>query len=145
MPTATLLAALCLLVSTVAAPAIGQEATTMKIHLTAGGKGHRGDAAGQCLRARLPCPAAFDADARRLRRDREDRLSAAEALHGRCAGRRDPSPGDIAYYAPWGSVAIFYKDAPYADRLVNLGRIDSGMEVLSARGSLDATIESRGK
>src|SRR2546423_841201 len=40
----------------------------------------------------------------------------------------DPSVGDIAYYAPWGNLAIFYKDAPYAKGLVTLGRIDSGIE-----------------
>jgi hypothetical protein len=53
----------------------------------------------------------------------------------------DPSPGDIAYYAPWGNVAVFYKDAPYARGLIPLGRIDAGAEALSARGPLKVTIE----
>lgn len=53
----------------------------------------------------------------------------------------DPAPGDIAYYAPWGNLAIFYKDAGYANGLIKLGRLDSGIEALSVRGSLKATIE----
>jgi hypothetical protein len=54
----------------------------------------------------------------------------------------DPEPGDIAYYAPWGNLAIFYKDAGYARGLVKLGRLESGIEALSVRGALKATIES---
>jgi hypothetical protein len=54
----------------------------------------------------------------------------------------DPEPGDIAYYAPWGNLAIFYKDAGHAKGLVKLGRLDSGIEALSVRGALKATIES---
>ena len=50
--------------------------------------------------------------------------------------------GDITYYAPWGNLAIFYKDAGYARGLVKLGRLDSGIEALSVRGALKATIES---
>jgi len=53
----------------------------------------------------------------------------------------DPSVGDIAYYAPWGNLAIFYKDAPYAKGLIPLGRIVSGIEALSVPGPLKATIE----
>ena len=44
----------------------------------------------------------------------------------------DPSVGDIAYYAPWGNLAIFYKDAGYARGLLPLGRVDSSIEVLRA-------------
>ena len=51
-----------------------------------------------------------------------------------------PSVGDIAYYAPWGNLAIFYKDAPYANGLIPLGRIDSGIEALSVSGKLKVTI-----
>ena len=38
------------------------------------------------------------------------------------------SVGDIAYYAPWGNLAIYYKDAPYAAGVVKIGRIDAGIE-----------------
>lgn len=53
----------------------------------------------------------------------------------------DPSIGDIAYYAPWGNLAIFYKDIGYASGLVILGKIDSGLEALSVPGYLKVTIE----
>ena len=53
----------------------------------------------------------------------------------------DPSVGDIAYYAPWGNLAIFYKDFGYSKGLVQLGRIDSGIEALSVPGGLKVTIE----
>jgi hypothetical protein len=45
----------------------------------------------------------------------------------------DPSVGDIAYYAPWGNLAIFYKDFGYSRGLVKLGRIDSRADVLQRR------------
>ena len=53
----------------------------------------------------------------------------------------DPSVGDITYYAPWGNLAIFYRDFGYASGLVILGKIDSGTEALNVPGSVRATIE----
>jgi len=53
----------------------------------------------------------------------------------------DPSIGDIAYYAPWGNLAIFYKDFGYSSGLVKLGTIDSGLGHLNARDSLTVTVE----
>ena len=41
--------------------------------------------------------------------------------------------GDLAYYAPWGNLAIFYRDSPYATGLVRLGSLDSGIEELAGR------------
>jgi len=35
-----------------------------------------------------------------------------------------PSKGDIMYYAPWGDVALFYKDAGYASGLIPMGKIE---------------------
>jgi len=64
------------------------------------------------------------------------KLSAAGAPPG-----SDPSVGDIAYYAPWGNLAIFYRDSPYARGLIPLGRIHSGIEALSVPGPLKVTIE----
>lgn len=57
----------------------------------------------------------------------------------------DPSIGDITYYAPWGNLAIFYKDFGYASGLVKLGRFDSDIEALSVPGSLEIAIEPLGK
>lgn len=53
----------------------------------------------------------------------------------------DPSVGDITYYAPWGNLAIFYRDFGYASGLIILGKIDSGIEVLSVPGPVKVTIE----
>jgi hypothetical protein len=53
----------------------------------------------------------------------------------------DPSVGDITYYAPWGNLAIFYKDFGYSSGLVILGKVDSGIGVLNVSGSVKVTIE----
>jgi hypothetical protein len=53
----------------------------------------------------------------------------------------DPDAGDIAYYAPWGNLAIFYKDFGYSNGLVILGKIEGDLKVLNAPGSVKATIE----
>ncbi|WP_104004382.1 cyclophilin-like fold protein [Marinobacterium lutimaris] len=53
----------------------------------------------------------------------------------------DPDVGDITLYAPWGNLAIFYRDFGYASGLVKLGRIEGGMAALSVKGSLNARIE----
>ncbi|ELZ92649.1 cyclophilin-like fold protein [Haloferax sulfurifontis] len=36
----------------------------------------------------------------------------------------DPEVGDITYYAPWGNLAIFYREFGYASGLVKLGHIE---------------------
>ncbi|MEU4250187.1 cyclophilin-like fold protein [Amycolatopsis sp. NPDC026612] len=52
----------------------------------------------------------------------------------------DPEAGDVAFYAPWGNLAIYYRDAPRADGVVILGRLaDGGAEVLATAGRV--TIE----
>jgi hypothetical protein len=53
----------------------------------------------------------------------------------------DPSAGDIAYYAPWGNLAIFYEDFGYSAGLVKLGRIDSGADVFRRPVTLRVTIQ----
>ena len=53
----------------------------------------------------------------------------------------EPSMGDVAYYVPWGNLAIFHRDFRYSDGLIKLGRIDSGVEALKARGPLKVAIE----
>jgi hypothetical protein len=55
------------------------------------------------------------------------RLSTAGAPEG-----ADPDVGDIAYYAPWGNLAIFYRDFGYSSGLVKLASIDSGIQQLAA-------------
>ena len=53
----------------------------------------------------------------------------------------EPSAGDIAFYAPWGNLAVFYRGFRYSPGLVLLGRIDTGLEMLSRTGSMTARIE----
>ena len=57
----------------------------------------------------------------------------------------DPSVGDIAYYAPWGNLALFYRDFGYSNGLIILGKLDSGTEALNVPGSVKVTIELVGK
>lgn len=44
----------------------------------------------------------------------------------------DPAVGDIAYYAPWGNLAIYYRDFGYSRGLIRLGRIEGSAEALSS-------------
>lgn len=53
----------------------------------------------------------------------------------------DPAVGDIAYYAPWGNIAIYYKDFGYSPGLIKLGEITSGVAHLKFSGAKQATIE----
>ncbi len=53
----------------------------------------------------------------------------------------DPSVGDIAYYAPWGNLAIFYRDFVYSSGLVILGKIDGGIEALNGPKPVKVTLE----
>jgi hypothetical protein len=57
----------------------------------------------------------------------------------------DPSVADITYYAPWGNLALFYKDFRHSDGLILLGKLDAGAEALSATGALEVTIELSGE
>lgn len=52
-----------------------------------------------------------------------------------------PSSGGLTYYAPWGNLAIFYKDFEYSRGLVPLGKIELGLELLKQPGPFEATIE----
>ncbi|MGW8633983.1 cyclophilin-like fold protein [Streptomyces sp. NPDC055793] len=52
-----------------------------------------------------------------------------------------PKTGDLAYYAPWGNLALFYKDGPSASSdLLVLGHIDSDADQLA--GADRITIEA---
>lgn len=53
----------------------------------------------------------------------------------------NPKAGDIAFYAPWGNLAIFYRDGHHSPGLIKLGKMDSSMEVFKASDSMKATIE----
>ena len=49
--------------------------------------------------------------------------------------------GDICFRAPWGNLAIFYRDFRYSPGLVRIGRFDTGVEQLPAlSGAVSLTI-----
>jgi len=56
----------------------------------------------------------------------------------------EPKKGDVAYYAPWGNLALFQKDFRYSSGLLRLGRIESGFEELLKPGSTQITVELKG-
>lgn len=69
--------------------------------------------------------------------DLPQRLAAAGAPAGMA-----PAVGDLAYYAPWGNLAIFVSGGgPYARGLVRLGRVDAGLPALQRPGPLAVRIE----
>jgi hypothetical protein len=126
-------------------PVSGEEAGTMRIRLTFDGKAVEAtlvdNATARDLLSLLPVTLTLEDYASTEKIGYPPRkLSTAGAPAG-----VDPSVGDIAYYAPWGNLAIFYKDFGYSRGLIGLGRIDSGIEALSAPGSLKVTIERVGK
>lgn len=43
-----------------------------------------------------------------------------------------PSAGDLTVFAPWGNLAIFYRDGGYSGDLASVGRLTSGAEALAA-------------
>lgn len=53
----------------------------------------------------------------------------------------DPAVGDIAYYAPWGNLALFYKDFGYSSGLIQIAKIDSGMKIFNVPNSVNVRIE----
>jgi hypothetical protein len=53
----------------------------------------------------------------------------------------DPEVGEIAYYAPWGNLALYVKNFEYSSGLVKLGKIDSGVEALKRPRPPKVTIE----
>lgn len=54
----------------------------------------------------------------------------------------EPVAGDVAFYAPWGNIALFYRDFPWSSGLVRLGRLQHGAETLSVlSGDVTAVFE----
>jgi hypothetical protein len=53
----------------------------------------------------------------------------------------DPAVGDLTYYAPWGNLALFYKDFPYSTGLISLGKLDGGVEALKGGGPVEVKME----
>ena len=141
MRKALLLAIACAMALTPATTLLAQGTNTMKIRLTTNGKAITAtlidNPTARDFLSLLPMTVTLEDYASTEKISYLPRkLSSAGARAG-----SDPSAGDIAYYAPWGNLAIFYKDFGYARGLVPLGRIDSGIEALHVPGTLKVTIE----
>lgn len=54
----------------------------------------------------------------------------------------DPVVSDVACYGPWGNLVIYYDDAPYANGIIPMGHMESGLDALSEHDAdFEATIE----
>lgn len=53
-----------------------------------------------------------------------------------------PKPGDVAVFAPWGNLCVYYGAGTPSGELVPLGRVESGLDTLAARHS-DFDVEMR--
>ncbi|MEV0599893.1 cyclophilin-like fold protein [Streptomyces sp. NPDC050315] len=68
--------------------------------------------------------------------DLPEKLSTTGAPAGTAA-----KAGDLTYYAPWGNLAIFYKDFGHSAGLVKLGQFTDGIERFADHsGKFEATI-----
>lgn len=67
-------------------------------------------------------------------------LPRALTRQGAPAGGK-PVPGMIAYYAPWGNLALFYRDFAWSPGLVPLGAFDGDVGLLALRGVSKVRIE----
>lgn len=46
----------------------------------------------------------------------------------------DPSIADVTLYAPWNTLVFYYDDYGFDEDLIPMGRVESGMELLTAMG-----------
>jgi hypothetical protein len=63
-------------------------------------------------------------------------LSIPEASKG-----HEPAPGDLAYFVPWGNLAIYYKNAEHHSGLVKIGQIKGDPFVFNVPGQIKLKIE----
>ncbi|MEA9358406.1 cyclophilin-like fold protein [Bacteriovorax sp. PP10] len=68
--------------------------------------------------------------------DLPQKLSVKDAPSG-----SEPLVGDITYYAPWGNLALFYKDFSFSNGLIKLGKIDTDMNIFMSNGPVTAKFE----
>jgi hypothetical protein len=66
------------------------------------------------------------------------------SVEGAPAGS-DPEEGDFSYYAPWGNLALFYRDFGYSSGLVRLGRMQGDLGMLRRARSLAVSMERLGE
>ena len=52
-----------------------------------------------------------------------------------------PRIGDVAYYAPWGNLAIFHKDFKYSSGLIKIAHLAGDIAALTTDGPVTVRIE----
>ncbi|RAK70416.1 cyclophilin-like fold protein [Hymenobacter edaphi] len=67
-------------------------------------------------------------------------LPARLSTQGAPAGHT-PAAGELAYYAPWGNLALFYRDFRYSAGLVVLGKLEGDVEAFRAAGPVTVKLE----
>ncbi|HCO66802.1 MAG TPA: flavodoxin [Dysgonomonas sp.] len=68
--------------------------------------------------------------------------SPALDISGAPRGFSNPQPGDITIYAPWGNIAIFYKNFSSNNSLIRIGHIEgSGIDALNVSGDVIVRFE----
>lgn len=55
------------------------------------------------------------------------------SIQGQPSGYK-PVKGDVAYYAPWGNLAIFCHDFSFSSGLIKLGRVTQGFDIVCQPG-----------
>ncbi|SOE35349.1 hypothetical protein SAMN05216519_1330 [Delftia acidovorans] len=123
-------------------PAPSQE-TTMKIRMTVDGQVAtatlRDNATARDFAALLPLTLTLT-DYARIERiaDLPQRLTSGSA-----ESTVPVKAGDLAYYAPWGNLAIFVEDGTgnYTGDLMRLGAVETGLPALQRPGPLQVRIE----
>jgi hypothetical protein len=65
----------------------------------------------------------------------------AKLAHDDAPPGQTPYAGDLAYFSPWGNLAIFYRDFSYSAGLVSLGRIEGSVAAFAKPGPSKATVE----
>lgn len=54
----------------------------------------------------------------------------------------DPDIADVTLYIPWNTLVFYYDDYGYNDNLISIGRVESGMELLTEMGDeFEVTME----
>ncbi len=53
----------------------------------------------------------------------------------------EPKVGDITYFAPWGNLALFYRDFHYSRGLIRLGHIEGDVGLLEGKRDIKVRIE----
>ncbi len=125
------------------APPRSQESSRMKIRIDVDGQPVTAslddNAASRDFAAQLPLSLTLTNYARI---ERIDYLPRKLVLEGATTGV-PVKAGDLAYYAPWGNLAIFVEDGDgdYARGLVRLGKVESGLTALQRPGPLKVRIE----